>query len=146
MKKTLLKILSAPNGSFQAVRFASIVKPSAVHKNVKLEKKTSMTVRAGIDYANLATVREGIENGQRGEVKPLPWGEWERFPYTITHKGNRYVRLYPLQGKVKTTFFVDGSPVSREYFSGFLTPSESKKLLSGDPPDCLTIKEENLVD
>lgn len=93
--------------------------------NVVVTKRTTCFVRAGIDYANLKSVKEGIENGERGEVQPLPWGEWEEFPFIIRHtpKGatevKRYVRLYPavfenLKAKMEVEYTIDGVPATKE--------------------------------
>jgi len=63
-----------------------------------IEKQTTAHVRAGIDYANLASVKEGIATGERDEVQPLPtWQEWAQPPFILRHKSNgtEYVRLYP---------------------------------------------------
>ncbi len=74
-------------------------------------------VRAGIDYANLAAVKDGIASGERSEVGPLPWGEWVQFPFIISHKGNEYVRLYPASFdnlKDEVTYTIDGAPATAE--------------------------------
>lgn len=131
-------------GQFIAVVFTSEKKPSAQHKGVRLTKSVRMVARAGIDFANLAVVREGIASGERGEVQPLPWGEWESFPYVIAHKGERYYRLYPVAGSVPSvTYMVDGVAVDREAWMGYLTPSERARMESGERPDCITVKASN---
>lgn len=115
--------------------------------DVLLEKETSVLVRGGIDYANLGAVQSGIATGERGEVEPLPWGEWTAFPFIIAHKGVDYVRLYP-------SSFANNRPVVR-YFAGG-TPTndiESLKALclasefSSDDsaPSCFTLKAENII-
>lgn len=131
-------------GQFLSVVFTTVKAPRAEFKGTVLAKRVRMVARAGIDFANLSTVREGIASGERGEVQPLSWGEWDRFPYTITHKGGLYYRLYPVAGSVPTVIYtVDGVEVSREVWAGYLTPSERAKMESGDRPDCITVKAEN---
>ena len=131
-------------GQFISVEFTTEKKPRAEFKDTILAKRVRMVARAGIDFARLASVRDGIASGERGEVQPLAWGEWERFPYTITHKGSRYFRLYPVAGSVPTVIYtVNGEEVSREAWAGFLTPSDRAKMESGDRPDCITVKAEN---
>ena len=74
------KILSC-KGNFVKVFWKSNPSPAAIHKKngVVLEKVTNAVVRAGIDFANLTSVKEGIANGERGEVQSLPWGAaWNR--------------------------------------------------------------------
>lgn len=131
-------------GQFIAVEFTTEKKPRAEFKGTVLAKRVRMVARAGIDFANLASVREGIANGERGEVQPLAWGEWDRFPYTIAHKGERYVRLYPVAGSVPTVAYtVNGETVDRDTYAGYLTPSDRAKMESGDRPECITVKESN---
>ena len=131
-------------GSFLAVRFTTVRKPRAEFKGTVLTKRVSMVARAGIEYANISAVRDGIASGSRGEVESLPWGEWFAFPYVIRHKGGYYFRLYPVAGSVPTVaYMVDGKEVSKEAWMGYLTPSDRAKMESGDRPDCFTVKAEN---
>ena len=92
-------------GQYIAASWVSPKKPSAAHKAHKLEKRSSGLFRAGISFANLSSVKDAIEAGEREEVGPLPWGVWEQFPYTITHKGATYFRLTPPS---MTIYYVDG--------------------------------------
>ena len=132
-------------GQFLTVEYTSTsTRPRAEFKGVALAKRVRMVVRAGIDFANLKSVKDGIESGERGEVQPLAWGEWFLFPYVITHKGGYYFRLYPVAGSKPTVIYtVDGEEVSREAWMGYLTPSERAKMESGDRPECITVKAEN---
>ena len=144
------KIKSA-KGEFIKASWKSNPKPAAAHKGVLLEKVTTGVVRAGINYANLSAVKDAIEAGGRGEVQSLPWGEWSMFPYVINHYGKEYLRLYPSEGinhVPRSIYYVNGEEVDKETFAGYLTPSESKKLLEpseDDRPLCFTIKMENLL-
>lgn len=140
-------IMKATKGTFQSITWKSTVKPSAAFKNDRLEKQTSAVCKAGIDFSNLSSVKTGIANGERGEVESLPWGEWEAFPFTIIHKGERYVRLYPAarSNQVKTQYFLNGKPTNLFRFARRLTPSDRKRMKSGDKPACFTVKEANLI-
>lgn len=130
-------------GQFISVCFESNPKPAAAHKAHTLTKRTTGVFRAGINFANLASVKEGIANGERGEVQPLAWGAWEHFPYTITHKGTRYIRLYPVPtASMEVSYFLNNIEVSKETFNKFLTPSDAAPK---DAPPCITIKAENVI-
>lgn len=153
---SVLNNILASKGGFVKVMWKSEPKPAAKFKGKNLEKITDAVCRAGIDYANLSPVKEGIASGERGEVEPLPWGEWyidstgkSMFPYLITHKDTMYVRLYPSTNKdqrPKSNFFVDGVKVDKQTFASYLTPSAAKKLLEPeDNPLCFTIKECNIL-
>ena len=143
------KILSA-KGNFVKAKWKSNPKPKAEFKSFQLEKITESVVRAGINFANLSSVKHAIEAGERGEVQSLPWGEWTAFPYLIEHKGVEYIRLYPSEGinhYPKSVFYVNGEEVSKEIFAGYLTPSEQKKMLSPEErPECFTIKASNILE
>ena len=89
----------------------------------------------GVEYKSLA-VNEDTETG------PLPWGEWSQYPYVVTHKGQDYLRIYTVDGSVKTQYFVDGIDVSREEFLGYLTPSQREA--SRPNGGTLTIKAGNV--
>ena len=105
---------------------------------IQIVKTVSAIVRAGIDYSNMQKNRD-IETG------PLPWGEWDVFPFSIIHKGVDYIRLYPPNGLrfyPIVSYTKNGKPVTAEEVKPFCLASEFSK---GDAPDCFTIKAENLV-
>lgn len=160
------KLLNA-RGQFVKASWKSNPKPKAEYKNVLLEKKTVAVVQAGVNYANLSSVKDAIASGERSaEIGELPFGQWYNdpltgkswFPYVITHrlkdsdKDEFYLRLYPSQGlnhKSQSVFYVDGKEVTKEVFATYLTNSEAKKLLNPTPEDrplCFTIKLNNLLD
>jgi hypothetical protein len=143
------KILNT-KGSFVKAYWKSNPKPAAAYKNVILEKVTSAVVRAGVNFANLSSVKDAIENGERGEVQSLPWGNWKQFPYIIEHKDAEYIRLYPSTGNnhfPSSTYYVDGQVVDKGTFAEFLTESERKKLLNPEEnrPECFTVKSNNIL-
>jgi len=93
-------------------------------------KRTAAWVRSGIDYANLKVVKDGIATGERGEVQPLPWGEWIQFPFIIGHKGMEYVRLYPASFEnlvPKVEWSINGRPSSYESVEQYLLSSEKRR-------------------
>ena len=141
-----LNSLFASKGQFISATFKSEKKPSASFKGVRLEKLIEGTFRAGINFANLGSVKEGIESGERGEVQSLPWGAWLQFPYTISHKEEIYVRLYPTENcKLKVTYLVDSVEVEKDKFLSYLTPSEQARANEGERPECITIKKSTLL-
>jgi hypothetical protein len=145
-EEILSRILNA-RGQFVKAVWKSNPTPAAAHKKagIVLEKHTSAVCRAGINFANLSSVQQGIEEGTRGEVQELPWGQWKVFPYIIEHKEAEYIRLYPTDSKCETLYFVNGVGVDRNAFSAYLTPSDAAKMTSGEKPECFTIKRENIL-
>lgn len=106
--------------------------------SMDIRKRTVAYVRAGINYANLAAVKAGIEAGTRDEVQGLQWGEWEQFPFIIKHtprgtsKVIRYVRLYPavfgnLQNEMVTSYTIDGVAATAEQVKPYCLASEFRK-------------------
>jgi len=147
--------LFSKKGQYISAIFQTEKKGSAQHKAVRLEKRTSGTFRAGLSFENLASVKEGIEAGERSEVGSLPFGRWEKFPYTILHtpakttQEIRYVRLYPSLNathRVSVQYLANGVEVSKEQFASYLTPSERKEMLEpAKQVECFTIKHGNLL-
>lgn len=150
----ILETMLNAKGQYVTARWKSIVKTSAQYSDLNIEKITSAVVRAGIDFANLSSVKEGIENGERGEVKPLKWGSWKQFPYIIEHtkksgEYNEYVRLYPSNSPnhiPSVSYFVDGVKTTKNEIMEYLTPSDAKKLTSGEKPECFTLTSTNILD
>ena len=111
-------------------------------------KRTIAHVRTGIDYANIAEVREAIAAKERGDVQPI-WngkGEWVNFPFVFKHvdSGSEYVRFYPasfdnLHPSVQ--YFENGTPVSFEAVKSYLYASE---IPDGTTPLCYCLKAEDV--
>jgi hypothetical protein len=141
----ILTEVTAVTGQHISLTFQSKGKPSAQYKGADMLKVTKGAFRAGIDFANLSEVKEAIAKGERGEVEPLPWGEWSSFPYCITHKGKNYFRFYPATGgiiqKPSVTYYVNGSEVDKETYQEMLPPSDRKP---SEKP-CFVIESDNIL-
>ena len=89
-------------------------------------KEVSTTVRKGIRYANMASVKERLMSEGKFLVDPetgktyvfpekLSWGEWvEGSDVLIKHKDKYYVRLYTSPNKPSVKYFLDGVAISAE--------------------------------
>ena len=134
----------AAAGQFASVTFKSTPTAAAKFKGTELVKVTTGVFRSGVNFANLTSVKEGIANNERGEVQPLAWGSWEKFPFVIAHKGERFLRLTTVKGvKSKSVFKVNGIEVGRDEFESFLV--ESARSGNKAPTEVFNIKEANLV-
>ena len=60
----------------------------------------------------------------------------------MTHKGTDYARLYVVDGTIRTTYYVDGFEVGRDFFLTFLTPSQQSP--SRPNGGTITVKMSNL--
>ena len=150
--KTASEIIAnilAAKGQFVTARWQSVVGTAAGFKHLNITKITSAVVRSGIDFANLTSVKVGIENGEREEVKSLPWGKWLNFPYIIGHKNKEYVRLYPSLSAnhiPKVSYFVDGIETPKAEILQYLTGSTVKKMNEAKAPECFTLTSTNVLD
>lgn len=119
-----------------------------------ITKRTAAWVRSGIDFANLANVKEGIEEGSRAPVGKLPFGHWrngfEKYIIDHTPKGEienvEYIRLYPptfenLQHP-KVEWLMDGVVATYEEVLPYLLASEKRK---DEKPDCFTLRAESVI-
>ena len=119
-------------GTFAIARIVSTKKPLKAFAQHDIKKVVLATVRTGVEFKNLAV------NADR-QTGSLPWGEWETYPYAITHKGNRYIRLY-LGNSMKVLYFVDGVKVASQVAKAMLPKNNST-----GKPSCITVKEGGLV-
>lgn len=140
---SILSNLLAKKGQFGTIQWRKALK---TYKGTtdKIEKSVTMSMRAGIDYDNMAIVKEKRVNGELpSENAGLPWGKWVAFPYLILHKEKHYVRVYPNgNGKIETEYFCNGAPTTLNEIRHLLLASE---IPSGEHPDCITVTLENIT-
>lgn len=114
-------------------------------------KRTTMTARYGVRYANISSVKQRLEmKAQAGEPvsdkHELAWGNWASGyeGIMIEHKGQNYLRIATSPNKFKSQFFVNGEPISKEGLMalGIVQPSYFKK--PEQKPEVITIKMENI--
>ena len=105
--------------------------------NVLVTKRSVFQAQVGVDYNAKASVQEKRESGELpAEPQPLPWGEWENFPYVIQHKGKRYFRFYTVRNSFvpSVQYYLDGYPVDVEKVRPLLLASEFAERIG----DCFT--------
>ncbi len=120
-------------------------KPLKTRKGVTstVSKISQITIRAGINYDNLAKVKEKRETGELPSINQgLAWGTWEHYPYIISHNDKKYIRLYP-SGKPKEQYFVDKAPVCVNSIKELVLASELPK---EEIPDCMTVCIDSIED
>lgn len=129
-------------------------RPLKMRKGVETVFKTSdFQCRVGVNYDNIAAVKEGRANGELpAENAGLPWGEWAVFPYVIRHtsKGSAqeelYVRCTMLNnGYRKSPVFelADGTVMDREEAMLMALASEFKE---GDDNAVFNIKLSSILE
>lgn len=109
-------------------------------------KESKFQCRAGVDYNNISNVIEKREDGRLpSEPQSLPWGEWEVFPYLISHKGEYYFRCTT----IKTTMI----PIVR-FLKNNVEISKDEAIISclasefrdNDDRDVFTIKISSILE
>lgn len=142
----IVSALKTRKGQHVSVEWSRTLKTRSGVTHV-ITKRTTAFVRAGIDYAKMASVKEAVASGEREEVQSLPWGEWTEFPFIITHKGNDYVRLYPATFanlKPSVQYFLNGKQVSAEEVKPLCLSSEFRDK-DDEAPKCFTLKAETIL-
>ena len=146
------KLATKRNGQFFKISYASDLPLTAKAKRdgVTVVKFTHATVRKGINYKNLKSVRAKHENDPAYFANPiqLPWGEWnpQHKGLLIEHKNQTYVRLYTSPNKSKSTYFLNGKAISLEDLKNVGVVQNSYWNKSDSPVDCLTLKAANIQD
>jgi deoxyribodipyrimidine photolyase-like uncharacterized protein len=102
--------------------------------------------RLGIIYDNISqTVKKRSEGELPQENQGLPWGEWELFPYIITHKGQRYLRAYVDKELIETIWWFNGIIVKKHEIEEFLLSSEINNKPITDKYLTLVLKEDSII-
>jgi hypothetical protein len=143
--RDILARLKAP-GAFMGMTWRTTAKPSRHNTNRSLTKVTTAVVRTGIQYANISSVALRLaEEGRTAEDLTLPWGEWVVYPLLIANKGEYYLRVAPVPGKVmKAEYFIDDRAATRDEWYALQPPSAAPKP-DAPRPEVLTIKVSNIV-
>jgi hypothetical protein len=143
-KEQMLALLMTRKGQIVTVKTE---RPVKVKKNQPAYTKTSeFQCRVGVNYDNIATVKEGRADGTLpAENAGLPWGEWIDFPYTIGHKGDTYIRCTMLNNGFHRApvFQLDGQVVDKETVKAAALSSEFKE---GSDNAVFTIKLSSLLE
>lgn len=118
-------------------------------------KRTTATVRYGINYKNIASVKSRFQaKYQNGEIDTppsevkheLPWGQWKEGHegVLIEHKGKDYLRVYTSPNPFKSEYFVNGEAITKEGIMtlGIVQSSYWKK--PEYKPEALTVNITNI--
>lgn len=122
------------------------VRPVKTRKGVSavITKTVRCVGRVGLSYDNRAAVQDARASGELPAVNAgLPWGEWLVFPTLIQHKGNIYVRVYPVPGRApKVIYKMDGRIVKKSDIVSLCLASEFGEV--NESIGCMTLKADAL--
>ena len=142
--KEIIEKRTTKKGCFTSAMWEHKCKTKKAYANDNLYKISVAVVRLGITYDNINNVKEKRENGDLpAENAGLPWGQWELFPYLISHKGNTYLRMtLTNDNPVKSRYCLNGKTVTYDEIADMLLASEKPK--KGKKPDVITVNIENI--
>lgn len=158
--ETLLKELSKKkNGAWFKIQWTTDLNgklcAAAKREGHVVTKQVSTTVRKGIRYANMASVRQRLISEGKFLVDPetgethvfpekLSWGEWvEGSDVLIKHKEQYYVRLYTSPNKPIVNYFLDGVSIAAQELKdkGLLQPAYWTR---ENVEECMTLKVDSV--
>lgn len=158
--ETLVKALNEKkNGTWFKIEWTTDLNgkmcAAAKREGHVVTKSVSTTVRKGIRYANMASVRERLisegkflvdpETGERHVLpEKLSWGEWvEGSDILIKHKEQYYVRLYTSPNKPVIQYFLDGVAIAANELKNMniLQPAYWTR---ENVEECMTLKVESV--
>ena len=148
----LMKLSTKRNGQYFNMVWASDVKMTASARKQGLQavKVVTSTVRKGIKYSNMKSVRlsarENGDNSSQVITNSLPWGSWKpgNEGLLIEHNNTNYLRVYSSPNKPKSIYLLNGKEISKENLKRLGIVQES--YWSTNLPACFTIKVENIAD
>lgn len=126
------RVYNIPKGSYTSVLWE---REARVKKgcNDIIKKRVRATVRLGIDYENLASVKRSRATGVMSSVPSgLAWGKWNEFPYFIKHTPKNgsvtdYLRMYLGKGSnITTEWYLNGRKVDKAIIAPMVLASELK--------------------
>lgn len=148
-KAIIEKLNTIPPGTWFTVEYITTPTLSAAAKKqgVSVRKFTRATLRKGIRYEEQKRVRAKIERGEITPSHKLPYGEWhpEHKGLIIQKEDKEYVRFYPTPNRPKSTYFLNGEPISRGDLekTGYVIKSYFTRKSS--ERDALDLKPESII-
>lgn len=120
-----IKVATLKPGTFFKMAYVSDVTLSAAGRKagVHVLKRVIGTYRVGISYKNTkkAIARAEAKGVKMEDVTKLPWGQWKDDSCRIichTNKAGQYkeyLRVYDTPNKPKVQYYIDSTPVTKEY-------------------------------
>jgi hypothetical protein len=108
-----------------------IGRPAKMRQKVEsspVYKFSKLVCRVGIDYSNIAAVKEKQSNGTLpSETQPRSWGTYVVFPYVIFHRDQLYFHFstFPSNNKTEVVWVRDNKVVDIEEVKRVCLASET---------------------
>lgn len=120
----IIDVISTGRGRFIHVAWTRKVDTLKDYRDRDIRKHVTGSVRAGVEYANLAA-KEGDKKGK------MKWGVWLAYPFIKGHNEREYVRLTP-QGSLAATYTIDGEPTTLAEIGHMLPKRKPSETLAID--------------
>jgi len=143
----IAKLLSK-KGQFASISYRRPLKllKQYVNEGMVGEKLVTLTCRCGIDYSNLQSTIEKVENGSISCDGKLIGREWVLFPYLLKSlsTGKLLFRFYTVDNnnKADTRWFLDGQEIAQEALPTYCLKSEWGER---DSLPCFDLPVENII-
>jgi hypothetical protein len=149
------KLSSRPKGSFFSITTRRPVKLKKGF-NALIEKQSEIQGLFGVEYANTANVKVGVQSGER-EAPTLPKGIKQCFykdgiKFYESFNGNISMAVNRSGNKPQSIFFMDGKQVSEEQIQNMVLSSElaekksKPELADKNQSPFIMVKLENVID
>lgn len=138
-------------GSLTKVVYKTSLHADKDHKGTEVTKIVKAVVRFGVDYRNMASVKQKAAQkaalGLATFMNSLPWGIWKN-RFLIENKGQLYVRLTCPKNNFRLKpvvlgYYVNGQEVSKEEAMAITRPSDWTQ--KDDDLDVYTKKIEDII-
>ena len=146
----ILKDLDAKqNGSYFKIQYMTDInsKVSAAFRGHNVTKLTTMSVRKGVSYENLKSVKQARMENDDIRREYTPWySHIDKMLLKHNTKEQYYVALFPnVFGKPQTIYMFDGMPISKQELQnkGVMQPSYWKK--TETTPTMITLRLDKIV-
>jgi hypothetical protein len=114
-----IKFILSRKGQFCSFRAKRSLKTLKGFQHLNIEKESSYSCRIGIEYENMAAIKEIREGGK--EASGLKGKRWLAYPYFLASESteNIFVRLYAIDSAkglhgTNTKYFLNGEEKSKE--------------------------------
>ena len=138
-------------GSFTKVVYKTALHANKDHKGVKVVKLVKAIARFGVDYSQMASVKQKAAQkaalGMAIDTHKLPWGKWKN-RFLIENKGQLYVRFACAKNNARLKpvvlgYYADGEEISENEAREMTRPSEWTK--KEDDLDVFNKKIEDVI-
>lgn len=135
-------VMSKGRGTIRSIVWERPVETLAAFRGNIIMKRTSTTVRLGVDYNNISAVKKMRESGELpASDTGMRYGQWKYFPYFIESKGKLYLRCATFGKHPKTVYFLNGRKVEKSEILHMLPAKEKRS----DNRVIFDLKCENII-